>query len=254
MGARASTPPWCARATRSPRSAPSCHSPHAVMKGAAESMDTVPCKACHGDIFTAYAASVHGMLRSGGLTAAPLCFNCHGAHDVQRSLGGRGTEGRLPRLPYRSARLAPDLAAECPAAFRRGVVSGLPHAEGAAAWSISSSTTARRKRRFPSRWACREFESLTGAATATQAGPGSDDAVDLAQGAESPGRRGQDEHPGPIGGAHRGRGPPADPRGAKRSAIAIPAIGRAPPRSRASRSRSPVPPASRSAMAPTRTS
>ena len=60
----------------------SCHSPHAVMKGAAEAMETVPCKTCHGAIFTAYAGSVHGVLRSGGVIQAPLCFSCHGAHAV----------------------------------------------------------------------------------------------------------------------------------------------------------------------------
>lgn len=59
-----------------------CHSPHAIKKGVAESMDTVPCKSCHSAIFTAYAGSVHGMLRSGGITQAPLCFSCHGAHAV----------------------------------------------------------------------------------------------------------------------------------------------------------------------------
>lgn len=59
-----------------------CHSPHAVIKGVAEAINTVPCKTCHADIFTAYSGSVHGMLRSGGVTQAPLCFNCHGAHAV----------------------------------------------------------------------------------------------------------------------------------------------------------------------------
>jgi len=68
----------------------SCHSPHAVMKGAAEAMDTVPCKACHGAIFTAYAASVHGVLRSSGVAQAPLCFGCHGAHDVKVPTAGAG--------------------------------------------------------------------------------------------------------------------------------------------------------------------
>jgi len=68
----------------------SCHSPHAVMKGAAEAMDTVPCKACHGAIFTAYAASVHGVLRAAGVTQAPLCFGCHGAHDVKVPTAGAG--------------------------------------------------------------------------------------------------------------------------------------------------------------------
>ncbi len=67
-----------------------CHSPHAVMEGAAASMDTVPCKACHGTIFTAYSKSVHGVLRQGGLAEAPLCFSCHGAHDVRVPSAGVG--------------------------------------------------------------------------------------------------------------------------------------------------------------------
>jgi hypothetical protein len=53
-------------------------------------MDTVPCKACHADIFTVYAASVHGVLRSSGLTQAPLCFGCHGAHGVNVPTAGPG--------------------------------------------------------------------------------------------------------------------------------------------------------------------
>ncbi len=67
-----------------------CHSPHAVIKGSAVSMDTVPCKACHGAIFNAYAASVHGVLRSSGLPQAPLCFGCHGAHGVSVPTAGAG--------------------------------------------------------------------------------------------------------------------------------------------------------------------
>jgi hypothetical protein len=68
----------------------SCHSPHTMIKGAAASMDTVPCRTCHTAIFDAYATSVHGMLRKGGLAAAPLCFNCHGAHDIQVASAGVG--------------------------------------------------------------------------------------------------------------------------------------------------------------------
>jgi hypothetical protein len=68
----------------------SCHSPHSVIKGAAASMDSVPCKTCHSTIFTAYAGSVHGVLRKGGLAEAPLCFNCHGAHDVGVASAGVG--------------------------------------------------------------------------------------------------------------------------------------------------------------------
>lgn len=68
----------------------SCHSPHAVIKGAAHAMETVPCKTCHSDIFDAYATSVHGTLRTAGITQAPLCYSCHGAHDVKVPTAGAG--------------------------------------------------------------------------------------------------------------------------------------------------------------------
>lgn len=59
-----------------------CHSPHTMMHGEATAMATVPCKSCHEAIYSAYAASVHGILRARGVAGAPLCFNCHRAHDV----------------------------------------------------------------------------------------------------------------------------------------------------------------------------
>jgi hypothetical protein len=68
----------------------SCHSPHTMLKGAAGSLPTVPCKSCHSAIFTAYAASVHGVIREHGMLAAPLCFDCHGAHDVAVASAGVG--------------------------------------------------------------------------------------------------------------------------------------------------------------------
>jgi hypothetical protein len=71
----------------------SCHAPHAVIKGAAQSMNTVPCKTCHGDIFAAYSTSVHGALRSAGITQAPLCFTCHGAHDTNIPTASPGMKG-----------------------------------------------------------------------------------------------------------------------------------------------------------------
>ena len=61
----------------------SCHNPHTLLKGAAATMDTVPCKTCHSDVFDAYSKSVHGVLRNAGLNQAPLCFTCHGAHAVK---------------------------------------------------------------------------------------------------------------------------------------------------------------------------
>ena len=70
----------------------SCHNPHAVVKGAAATMDAVPCKTCHADIFTAYSGSMHGKLRGAGLTAAPLCFDCHGAHGVNVASAGTGVK------------------------------------------------------------------------------------------------------------------------------------------------------------------
>jgi len=67
-----------------------CHSPHTMLKGQAASMATVPCKSCHAVIFTAYAGSVHGLAREHGLNASPLCFNCHGAHDISVPSAGVG--------------------------------------------------------------------------------------------------------------------------------------------------------------------
>jgi predicted CXXCH cytochrome family protein len=59
-----------------------CHSPHTMTRGEASSMATVPCRSCHAVIYAAYATSVHGILRTQGVAEAPLCFNCHRAHDV----------------------------------------------------------------------------------------------------------------------------------------------------------------------------
>ncbi len=67
-----------------------CHSPHDMTKGAAKAIATVPCKSCHTAVFDAYAKSVHGVLRAGGLAQAPLCFNCHGAHDIAVASAGVG--------------------------------------------------------------------------------------------------------------------------------------------------------------------
>jgi len=63
-----------------------CHDPHSVRHNAArESIAQVPCRKCHASIFDAYAASVHGKARSkpGQKNSAPLCADCHRAHDVR---------------------------------------------------------------------------------------------------------------------------------------------------------------------------
>lgn len=72
-----------------------CHSPHAVKKGAAAALDTVPCKSCHNDIFNAYASSMHGKAQAAAqgqaqASGAPLCFGCHGAHGVKVPTAGVG--------------------------------------------------------------------------------------------------------------------------------------------------------------------
>jgi len=67
-----------------------CHSPHAVRaKAARESITDVPCRNCHGSIFDAYAESVHGKARSQpGNMSAPICADCHRAHDVSAATTG----------------------------------------------------------------------------------------------------------------------------------------------------------------------
>ncbi len=67
-----------------------CHRPHAVRaKAARQSIADVPCRNCHGSIFDAYAASVHGIARSKpGNTGAPICADCHRAHDVSAAATG----------------------------------------------------------------------------------------------------------------------------------------------------------------------
>ncbi len=61
-----------------------CHDPHAMKREAAYDEATgAPCSNCHGSIFEAYAASVHGKARKQGRVEAPSCSNCHGAHEVR---------------------------------------------------------------------------------------------------------------------------------------------------------------------------
>src|SRR3990172_6874892 len=61
-----------------------CHSPHAVKpKSVAEAITGIACKKCHAAIFDAYAGSIHGQARGKlGHVEAPICADCHRAHDV----------------------------------------------------------------------------------------------------------------------------------------------------------------------------
>ncbi len=70
-----------------------CHNPHAVIKGAAASIDQIPCKKCHADIYTAYLGSMHAKARlKSAESYAPICTDCHSAHAVQPTAMGKGPE------------------------------------------------------------------------------------------------------------------------------------------------------------------
>lgn len=61
-----------------------CHGFHSVgSKAIYETLIGVPCKKCHEDIFKAYTGSVHGSAKAKGHHKAPICSNCHRAHDVK---------------------------------------------------------------------------------------------------------------------------------------------------------------------------
>lgn len=66
-----------------------CHNPHAVKAMSVyEPVTGEACKSCHEPIFEAYAQSVHGEARANGNVIrdshiqAPICADCHRAHDV----------------------------------------------------------------------------------------------------------------------------------------------------------------------------
>jgi len=66
-----------------------CHSAHAIQQRAVyEPVSGEPCSGCHQAIYDAYASSVHGLARANGNVIreehikAPICADCHLAHDV----------------------------------------------------------------------------------------------------------------------------------------------------------------------------
>jgi predicted CXXCH cytochrome family protein len=64
-----------------------CHSAHTVApKEQFATLAGTPCRGCHAEVFAAYTGSMHGKARgSGEHFDAPLCSDCHRAHDVQGS-------------------------------------------------------------------------------------------------------------------------------------------------------------------------
>lgn len=72
----------------------SCHfdvdsASHPAMSGIASRHEysvakSAVCRNCHGEVFEAYAGSMHGQARLGdGHVDAPICADCHQVHDVQ---------------------------------------------------------------------------------------------------------------------------------------------------------------------------
>ena len=67
-----------------------CHGAHRVGPGAlADTMDGVPCRKCHQDIFEFYRTSVHGMSKPTATAHPPLCTACHTAHEVKPAMASR---------------------------------------------------------------------------------------------------------------------------------------------------------------------
>jgi nitrate/TMAO reductase-like tetraheme cytochrome c subunit len=69
----------------------SCHGSHDVRKkddpASLVHRNNLPdmCGACHGGIKTQYSSGVHGRAVEGGSTKAPVCADCHTAHEIQRA-------------------------------------------------------------------------------------------------------------------------------------------------------------------------
>lgn len=67
-----------------------CHGAHQVGPGAlSDTLDGVPCRKCHEQIYDAFRTSVHGMAKRTGTAHPPLCSACHNAHDVKPAMASR---------------------------------------------------------------------------------------------------------------------------------------------------------------------
>ena len=67
-----------------------CHGAHAVARKAARARN-ISCRKCHSAIYDAYLQSPHGKaLGKPGAMQAPVCADCHRAHDVSPASTGTG--------------------------------------------------------------------------------------------------------------------------------------------------------------------
>ncbi len=84
----------------------SCHGSHSIQPAADPSSQVnrahVPetCGQCHGEIATAYRASIHGQAAAKGVREAPVCTDCHGEHRIQapEEPGSRVFVTNIPKL------------------------------------------------------------------------------------------------------------------------------------------------------------
>ena len=68
-----------------------CHNPHTqISVKVAVPIEQTPCANCHEPIFKAYAKDVHGLERVAKGKAAPICADCHQAHEVKAASLGDG--------------------------------------------------------------------------------------------------------------------------------------------------------------------
>lgn len=70
-----------------------CHNPHTVRSfKETQPIEATPCVKCHEPIFKAYSGDVHGLERVAKGKSAPLCADCHQAHDVKAASMGDGVK------------------------------------------------------------------------------------------------------------------------------------------------------------------
>jgi len=68
-----------------------CHGAHAITKTKVATAENVSCRKCHSAIYDAYLKSPHGKaLGKSGAMKAPVCADCHRAHDVSPASTGTG--------------------------------------------------------------------------------------------------------------------------------------------------------------------
>jgi predicted CXXCH cytochrome family protein len=66
-----------------------CHNPHTVKSvKLVEPITATPCANCHEAIFNAYAKDVHGLERIAKGKSAPICSDCHQAHNIKAASMG----------------------------------------------------------------------------------------------------------------------------------------------------------------------